>query len=92
MSRQTLERQANLAMYLEPSVEGLRKYRGVLGPVDSRSVRRIAFPVPPGVAEILIKLSYDPFVEDADRGPDTPGFRKRWEREIERYRATIGKW
>jgi len=92
MSRQTLGRQANLAMYLEPSVEGLRKYRGVLGPVDSRSVRRIAFPVPPGVAEILIKLSYDPFVEGAGRGPDTPGFRKRWEREIERYRATIGKW
>jgi hypothetical protein len=92
MTRQMLERQANLAMHLEPSVAGLRKYRGVFGPVDSRTVRRIAFLVPPGVAEILIKLSYDPFVEDAGRGPDTPGFRKRWEREIQRYRATIGKW
>jgi hypothetical protein len=87
-----LGRQASVAMHFEPTVAGSRKYRGVLGTTDSRTVRRIAFLVPPGAAEILIKLSYDPFIEDADRGPAGPGFRNRWEREIQRYRATICKW
>ena len=92
MIRHMLERQAGVAMHLEPSAAGLRRYRGVLGTTDSRTVRRIAFPVPPGAAEILIKLSYDPFIEDAGSGPARPGFHNRWEREIQRYRATIGRW
>ncbi len=66
-------------------------FAGAFTPGDSRRCRRFRFFVPPGAGRVSLWLSYSPRHEGEAGALSVPGFRERWAREIERYRAKVAR-
>lgn len=66
-----------------------RRFCGSLTREDSRTCRRFEFFVPPGVSQVVVKLTYEPQHQGSGEILSADEFRKRWCREIRHHRAKV---